>query len=118
MHALADPTADSGAEVVIHLPGEVDAATAPQLRQQFDRALASGVGPVTLDCSLLTFIDAGGLGALAHLVKRARAEHRTMAVRGVNPWISRLFEVGGLTPVLLAEHPVGLGDAAPTSSST
>lgn len=108
MHALADPAVDSSAEIVIHLVGELDAATTPGLRLQFDQALASGLGPITLDCSSLTFIDAGALGALVHLSKGARAEQRSIELRNVNPWISRLIAIGGLASMLLADHPVGL----------
>jgi len=116
MHALAGTTIHSGAEVVIRLVGEVDAAATPELRRQVE-ALASGSGPITLDCSALTFIDAGGLGALVYLAKGATAERRSVALRDVSPWVSRLLGIGGLASMLPAAHSVGLVVAGSTPSS-
>ena len=117
MHALAGTTIDSGPEVVIHLVGEVDAAATPELRRQFGKALASGSGPITLDCSALTFIDAGGLGALVYLAKGATAVRRSVALRDVSPWVSRLLVIGGLASMLPADHSDGLVVAGSTPSS-
>lgn len=55
------------------LAGELDAFEAIALRHRLDEALDAGCTHFTVDATDVTFIDAGGLGALVRLRNAVRA---------------------------------------------
>jgi anti-sigma B factor antagonist len=82
--------------VGMKLIGEVDLATAPQLRE----ALAErGASDVVLDLSELTFMDSSGLGVLLTFAG-SRNGHGPVVLLDSPPSIERLFAI-----VRLEEHP-------------
>jgi anti-anti-sigma factor len=77
--------------VIMHVRGELDIATVPLLLEAFRCAR----GPVTIDASELSFIDARGLGALVAANNRIG-----VSVRHARPACRRVFEVCGLETLL------------------
>ena len=70
-----------GSGSVVRIMGELDIATAPQLRD----CLADLDGAtVTLDFSSITFMDSGGIAVLAWAMKRARHGGAELHIRGVH----------------------------------
>jgi anti-sigma B factor antagonist len=59
---LACAAADAGALITVR--GEIDMATAPQLRDLLDQLIDSGSGRIVLDCRDLAFLDSSGVGVL------------------------------------------------------
>ncbi len=49
---------------VLVLRGEIDAHTAPQVRDAVDQALGEGARAIVIDLSEVSFIDAAGLGVI------------------------------------------------------
>ena len=82
---------------VVHIAGELDMATAPQLRQCLAELEGSSV---TLDFSGVTFMDSGGVAALAWAMKRARQGGLELYVRGVRPAQMRVLEITGMADEL------------------
>jgi anti-sigma B factor antagonist len=80
------------------LSGEIDIASADDLRAAGARALGSLASQDTLavDLSDVTFIDSSGLGALVSIRNAADAAERSISLRIVSPTIIRLFELTGL----------------------
>ena len=80
------------------LSGEIDIASADQLRAAGARALGSLGSQDTLavDMSDVTFIDSSGLGALVSIRNAADASDQSISLRIVSPTIIRLFELTGL----------------------
>ena len=77
---------------VVRVVGELDIATLPALVE----VLRSTPGPVTIDASQLTFLDACSIGVLA------RADQtKGVSVRHVNPACRLVFEVCGLEGMLI-----------------
>ena len=69
----------------IELVGELDVATAPELRSRVDE-VTSADGDAWIDCTELTFADSSGLDTLTRLAKALHvgriekaAERRTLA---------------------------------------
>ncbi|MDX3098060.1 STAS domain-containing protein [Streptomyces sp. ME01-24h] len=83
------------------LIGELDAASAPELRRALIAALEAGDG-LDLDLRDVTGCDGAGLNALLELRNRAMAAHRTLTVTAASDTVLRLLDLtghrGALTP--------------------
>ena len=91
----------SGAEPAyeLHLLGELDLSTAPQLRDELQRLANNGATQITLDLSELDFVDSTGLSVLITALKRLRQQGGEMALRSPTPGTRRVLEITGLTEV-------------------
>jgi anti-anti-sigma factor len=87
--------ADDGT-VVIRLAGELDIASAPELEQAIDRAVASGAGLVVVDLRRLEFMDSTGISLLVRAHQSAlKSSHRFAVIKGP-PQVDRLLALTGL----------------------
>lgn len=86
-------------EYQIHLVGELDMSTAPQLREELLQLASDGAQTVTVDLSELEFIDSTGLSVLITGLKRLRQGGGDMALRSPTPGTRRVLEITGLTEV-------------------
>lgn len=82
--------------MVVDLKGELDLATAPQLRRKIHELIESGHTRVAFDLSKLEFMDSTGLGVFIGCLKRIRERDGTLALAGLLPNVARVFEVTGL----------------------
>jgi anti-sigma B factor antagonist len=91
----------SGAEQAyeVHLHGELDMSTAPQLRQELLRLTSDGATEVTIDLSELEFVDSTGLSVLVTGLKRLRETGGDLALRSPTPGTRRVLEITGLTEI-------------------
>lgn len=80
---------------VVSVRGEVDLATAPELRSAIDAALDSGDGDLCLDLCGTTFMDSSGLHVLFDSHARAEALQRRLTIVCPAGAVRRLFEVTG-----------------------
>ncbi len=87
----------------IAVAGDVDAYTAPSLRDAFDVVTAIGIAHVIVDLSAVTFLESTGVGVLAHAREQLRAEGRTLIVVGGNARMRRMLALAGLDEPLPAE---------------
>jgi anti-sigma B factor antagonist len=72
-----------GDRMVLTVAGEVDLATAPQLRAKLTDLVDNGTGSVVVDLTPVAFIDSTGLEAL--LAGRQRAQARGHTIQLVCP---------------------------------
>ena len=76
----------------------VDAAAAPALKLDLERALDAAPRRVVLDLEGVKFMDSTGLGLLVSLLKRMGPEG-TIAAAGAQPAVARLFELTRLDSI-------------------
>ena len=81
----------------IAVMGELDAFTALTLRRPVGDALAQGCRHFTVDAAALTFIDAGGLGALVGLCNAAHQIGGSVTFVDVSQPFRRTCDFAGLT---------------------
>ena len=84
---------------VIEVSGEIDVATAPQLRESLQRVIAQGESTIILDLLGVTFLDSTALGVLVGALKRCREAGRELHLVVADPRIMKIFEITGLTSV-------------------
>jgi anti-sigma B factor antagonist len=84
---------------VITVVGEIDVATAPQLRESLHRVIARGQSTVVLDMLAVTFLDSTALGVLVGGLKRCRELGGELHVVVADARIRKIFEITGLDKV-------------------
>lgn len=91
--------AQTDTTAVVCVVGELDLATAPQLRERLAGLTSCGVRAVTVDLARLDFIDSTGLFVLVSGLKRLRELGGDLALRSPKPSAMKLFEMTGLSAV-------------------
>lgn len=92
-------TLDSGEWVVLQVAGEIDMASAPQLRQRVVALVTDGVRALVLDLSNIGFCDSTGLGVIVAAVKRLRTNDGDLRVVTNDERLLALFEITRLDQV-------------------
>ena len=82
--------------MVVHLHGEVDLASAPQLRRELYDVIDQGHRSIAIDLTSVDFMDSTGLGVLIGALKRLRESDGTLVLAGIKPAVGRVFEITGL----------------------
>lgn len=91
---------------IVEVRGEVDAHSAPLLREGF-RSI-DGTRDVELDLAAVTFMDSSGLHVLAGLVRQLGLQQRRLCVVEASTPVRRLLEISGVAG-LLTTSPRPLG---------
>ncbi len=89
---------------VLQIAGELDAYTAPFLRDRMRDLTAVGVVHVIADLRQVDFLDSTGLGVLIGGLKRFREHGGSLAPVASQPRILKIFQITGLTGVF-PPHP-------------
>jgi anti-anti-sigma factor len=88
----------------VRVTGEIDLATATELRQHLEGVIAGGTGDLDLDLGDVTFLDSRGLVVL--LAARQALHDKDHRLRVLNPSkpVLRVFELSGLLDVMMDER--------------
>ncbi|HYZ94052.1 MAG TPA: STAS domain-containing protein [Actinomycetota bacterium] len=89
-------TKPDGDWMVVHLQGEVDLASAPQLRRGIYDLIDQGNHRIAIDLTGVEFMDSTGLGVLIGALKRLREAGGAMVLAGIRPAVGRVLEITGL----------------------
>lgn len=84
---------------VTSVKGEIDVATAPQLRERLQRQASAGAATIIVDLLNVTFLDSTALGVLVGALKRSREAGGELRLVIEQPRILKVFEITGLTDV-------------------
>jgi anti-sigma B factor antagonist len=98
-----ETTASDDWRAAIALHGELDVATASDLRTEFAQHLDAGRRVIRVDAGDVTFIDSTALGAIISASERCRHEHGSLILTNVPSRMSRLLMLAGLEQVLLVD---------------
>lgn len=99
--ALSTSTLEYGDQAILHCSGEIDLATASQLRSALAGLIDSGQHRIVLDLREVSFCDSTGLGVMVGALKRINAAYDGGHLRIVcgGGAVRRVFEVTGLNRV-------------------
>jgi anti-sigma B factor antagonist len=89
-----------GDSVRLLLDGDLDRNNASALTAAVIRSAPLPADRLVLDLDGLTFIDAGGLRALADVARRARRQGRTLQLDNPSDHVVRVLRLTGLDHVL------------------
>lgn len=76
--------------------GEVDAYTAPDLREALGEAEKEGGRRIVVDLANVPYIDSTGVGVINGAATRARNEGGRLVIAGAEPQVRKVFEITGL----------------------
>lgn len=83
----------------VSLSGRFDASQA----EKAERAFASVTSSCVIDLKNLDYISSAGLGVLLATFKRLDDSGHTLALRNMNDYIRRIFQVSGLDRIFRIE---------------
>lgn len=78
---------------VVEIDGEVDAHTAPMIREVVINLLAEGHHHFVLDLNFVTFMDSMGLGVIVAITKRIREHEGSLRIASASGRILRIFDL-------------------------
>ncbi len=84
---------------MVAVEGEIDAYTAPQLRERLNELLEQRRYEILVDLEGVEFMDSTGLGILVGAHKRAKEHDGTVALVSTRPALLRVFSITGLDKV-------------------
>jgi len=93
----------TGTDVVLRLAGEIDMATAGELRAATTSSMGTPPGRVVLDLAGVTFCDSQGLSTLISLNRDFVAAGSTLVLSNVGDFMGRLLEITGLRAAFTVE---------------
>ncbi|CAM4072185.1 STAS domain-containing protein [Lederbergia lenta] len=86
--------------VHVNLSGEIDAYTAPQVREELMQAAESAGIKMIVDLSEVSYMDSTGLGVFVGLFKALKANEGHLQFTGMTDRLKRLFDITGLADVM------------------
>jgi anti-sigma B factor antagonist len=86
--------------LVLAVAGELDLATAPELRERLGAALDAGASAVVVDLRAVTFMDSIGLAAVLQARKRLPAGGRLALVVAPDSYAQLVLEIAGMPRAL------------------
>ncbi|MGG0717826.1 anti-sigma factor antagonist [Robertmurraya massiliosenegalensis] len=89
---------DSALEV--NLGGEIDAYTAPQLRETLFPLSEKEQVKMVVDLTDVSYMDSTGLGVFVGVFKNIRSKHGELKLIGLSRRLKRLFEITGLAEIM------------------
>jgi anti-sigma B factor antagonist len=84
---------------VVAVAGEVDVATAPELRDRLHEVISGDSPLLVVDLLGVTFIDSTALAVLIEALKQSDAKGATMRIVATEPRILKVFAITGLTEI-------------------
>lgn len=85
---------------VVTVVGELDVATAPELREELDRIAARGGRETVVDLLAVSFVDSTALGILVEASRKLKARGGSLRIVCDDRRIARIMEITGLDRVL------------------
>ncbi|MFQ5805979.1 MAG: STAS domain-containing protein [Phycisphaerae bacterium] len=78
---------------IVHLKGEIDLRTSPQLRGMFLKLLDERPPRIILELSEVGYVDSSGVGTVVELKRRAMHHESKVVLVGLQPRVRSLFEI-------------------------
>jgi anti-sigma B factor antagonist len=85
---------------LIHVAGEIDAYTAPKLREELSTLAEEGNKTMVVNLKDVTYLDSTGLGVFVGLFKELSKNNGELKLIQLSDRLNRLFEITGLSNIM------------------
>ncbi len=85
-----------GSACVVHLHGEIDMVTVPEVRDALESAMNRGCSNVVLDMERVSYLDSSALGLLVWADRRLGPHEGRLILAGADRNVSRILSISGL----------------------
>ena len=99
MDDLTISSGSRGASTVVRVGGEIDAFSAPRLREWLEAEINAGHTHLVVDLEDVGFMDSSGLSALIGGLAAARSRNGSLSLAGPGERILKVLTITGLTDV-------------------
>jgi anti-sigma B factor antagonist len=86
--------------VEVQVEGEIDAYTAPKLRESIFPLSEKENIKMFIDLKGVSYMDSTGLGVIVGVFKSVRSNNGELKLTGLSDRLKRLFEITGLTDIM------------------
>ncbi|MGH9044594.1 MAG: STAS domain-containing protein [Acidimicrobiales bacterium] len=86
-------------KAIVKVTGEIDVASAPQLRSELQEVCSGGNPAVAVDLRQVTFLDSSALGVLVGALRRSKENKTELQLIIDSPRLLKIFDITGLTSV-------------------
>lgn len=90
---MAVKTESKNGLMICRVDGEIDIASAPELKKIFDKLISQKTPKILIELSKVTYVDSSGLATLVGILKNMRSYGGKMRLAGLSPKIKSLFEI-------------------------
>ena len=91
--------------LLVYLSGDIDHFCAEKLREEIEEHLRDrSIKRLTLDFSLVSFMDSSGIGMLIGRYKTMAERGGSVLARGMQPSVRRLFHMAGLHRIIAEQE--------------
>ncbi|MEJ9232673.1 anti-sigma factor antagonist [Peribacillus butanolivorans] len=87
-------------EFIVKLKGEIDAYTAPKLRESLFPISEQDNVSIIIDLTEVSYMDSTGLGVFVGAFKSIRAHNGEFTLIGLSERLRRLFDITGLADII------------------
>jgi len=87
----------------LKVTGEIDAYTAPELKERLLTLTQVSGNTVYLDLSETNYIDSTGIGVIIAAYKSSKSNRASIKIRGLTSRVKRLFDITGLSDIVVIE---------------
>ncbi|MDX3098392.1 STAS domain-containing protein [Streptomyces sp. ME01-24h] len=81
---------------VVEVDGDVDAHTAPMIREAVLKLLGEGHRHFVLDLGFVSFMDSMGLGVIVAITKRIREQEGSLRIASLSGRLLRILDLSGM----------------------
>lgn len=81
---------------VVEVDGDVDAHTAPMIREAVLKLLDEGHRHFVLDLGFVSFMDSMGLGVIVAITKRIREQEGSLRIASLSGRLLRILDLSGM----------------------
>ncbi|MCA1032970.1 STAS domain-containing protein [Bacillus timonensis] len=86
--------------VYVFINGEIDAYTAPKLKEQLLPITQENSVNMIADLTGVTYMDSTGLGVFIGVLKSLKKQNGSLALTGLSDRLLRLFDITGLSEII------------------
>ncbi|KIL52211.1 anti-sigma factor antagonist [Jeotgalibacillus soli] len=91
---------ESEQKIIVAIAGEIDAFTAPKLRETLDPLSIKEDLLLIIDLSDVSYMDSTGIGVFVGLFKGIKAKGGHLKLVGLSDRLTRLFDITGLADIM------------------